>query len=180
MSPAGRISWAEVPVTSGHFVSPRKARTRSEDSFETKSHKKCIQLFHIHQQMPMTFHDSPTQRPRMATAAIAWGLDLFRGDLFRLHAWAAESQQVPRRKSAPGSLEIYGRSQFYSPTWPGNQWLYSLQLLGFFWGWDVIDGLSIAISRCCGAGPFLCGYCLGWLAQTPTLKNGQTRCFSMG
>ena len=168
MSPAGRISWAEVPVTSGHFVSPRKARTRSEDSFETKSHKKCIQLFHIHQQMPMTFHDSPTQRPRMATAAIAWGLDLFRGDLFRLHAWAAESQQVPRRKSAPGSLEIYGRSQFYSPTWPGNQWLYSLQLLGFFgvemWLMDCLlpsQGAAVL-------GPFCVAIVWdGWLKHQP-------------
>lgn len=128
---------------------------------------------------PILSHDSRPQRPRMATAAIAWGLDLFRDDLFRLHAWAAESQQVPRRRSAPGSLESYGRSQFYSPTWLGNQWLV-FNCWVFFGGWDVIDGLSIAISRCCGAGPFLCGYCLGWLAQTPTLKNGQTRCFSMG
>lgn len=133
MSPAGRISWAEVPVTSGHFVSPRKARTRSEDSFEIKSHKKYHYHIHIHSEAsncststsrcPWLSHDSRPQRPRMATAAIAWGLDLFRGDLFRLHAWAAESQQVPRRRSAPGSLESYGRSQFYSPTWPGNQWL---------------------------------------------------------
>jgi hypothetical protein len=52
--------------------------------------------------------------------------------------------------------------------------------LGFFWGWDVIDGLSIAISRCCGAGPFLCGYCLGWLAQTPTLKTDKLVVFPWG
>ena len=33
-------------------------------------------------------------------------LDLFRSDLFRLYAWAAESQQVSRRFVQRGTMEM--------------------------------------------------------------------------